>query len=403
MKKIYFDHNATTPTRPEVVEAMLPYLSDEWGNASSIHWAGRAPKKALEDAREKICELVNCSPVEMVFTSSGTESDNLAIKGTALSKKKKGNHIITTKVEHPAVLNTCKYLEREGFEVTYLGVDADGMIDLDELSDAITDKTILITVMYANNETGVILPVEDIGAIARKRGVTFHTDAVQAAGKVPIDVKKINCDLLSISAHKFYGPKGVGALYLRRGARVVPLMHGGHHERNRRGGTENIPAIVGFAKAAELAMAEMDSESRRLAALRDKLEESLIERVPHVKLNGNKEKRIPNTTNVSFEFIEGESLLLNLDMLGVAASSGSACTSGSLEASHVLVAMGLAPELYHGSVRFSLGKSSTEEDVDFIIEKMPPIVERTRAMSPLWNEAEGKGMEIEFSEKSCSR
>ncbi len=401
MKQIYFDHNATTPVAPEVFEAMLPYLKDEWGNPSSIHWAGRAPKKAMEEARDMICEFLNCSPVELIFTGNGTESDNLAIKGTALSKKKKGNHIITTRVEHPAVLNTCKYLEKEGFEVTYLGVDKEGIIDIEELKAAITDKTILITVMYANNETGVLMPIKEIGEIAKEKRITFHTDAIQAAGKIPLDTKELNCDLISISAHKFYGPKGVGALYVKRGARVVPLLHGGHHERNRRGGTENVAGIVGFAKAAELAIRDMEAEGKRLALLRSRLEEGLLERTPHTLLNGHKTNRIPNTTNISFEFIEGESLLLNLDMLGVAASSGSACTSGSLEASHVLIAMGLVPEQYHGSVRFSLGKLSTEEDVDYIIEKLPPIVERTRSMSPLWDAEKGTGAEIEFSAKSC--
>ena len=401
MKQIYFDHNATTPVDAEVFEAMAPYLKELWGNPSSIHWAGRGPKKALEDAREMIAGLLNCSPVEVVFTSSGSESDNLAIKGSAFSKKSKGNHIITTAVEHPGVLSTCKYLEREGLDVTYLGVDSDGMIDLTELEAAITDKTILITVMQANNETGVIFPVEEIAKIARGRKVAFHTDAVQAAGKLLIDVKAMGCDMLSISGHKLYGPKGIGALYLKRGARVVPIIHGGHHERNRRGGTENVAGIVGLAKAFEIAVRDMDKESKHLRALRDRLEKGLTEKIPHVKINGHREKRIPNTANVSFEFVEGESLLLNLDMLGVAASSGSACTSGSLEASHVLVAMGLTPELYHGSIRFSLGRSNTQEDIDLIIEKMPSIVERMRSMSPLWDSVKETGAEITFSEKSC--
>ena len=401
-RKIYFDHNATTPIHEEVFDAMVPYFKDEWGNPSSIHWAGRGPKKAVDEAREKVAGFLNCSPIEVIFTSSGSESDNLAIKGVALSMRSKGNHIITTKVEHPAVLNTCKYLEREGFDVTYLGVDADGMIDLDELRDSITPKTTLITVMYANNETGVVFPVAEIGEIAREHRVTFHTDAVQAAGKVPIDVKALNCDLLSISGHKIYAPKGVGALYVRRGVRVVPIIHGGHHERNRRGGTENVAGIVGLAKACEIAARDMEEETAHLRRLRDRLEEGLMKRIPHVKRNGHKDKRIPNTANLSFEFVEGESLLLNLDMLGIAASSGSACTSGSLEPSHVLVSMGLTPELSHGSVRFSLGRSNTEEEVDYLIEKMPPIVERMRSMSPLWCEVEKKGVDLSFEEKTCS-
>ena len=379
---------------------MLPYLKDEWGNPSSIHWAGRGPRKAIDDAREKVCAFLNCAPVELIFTSSGSESDNLAIKGTAFAKKAKGNHIITTKVEHPAVLNTCKYLEREGFEVTYLDVDSYGLISLDELKNAITAKTILITIMYVNNETGVIMPVEEIGKIAEEAGVTFHTDAVQAAGKLKIDVKNLRCDLLSISGHKLYGPKGVGALYVKRGARITPLIHGGHHERNRRGGTENVPGIVGLGKACDIATRDMDKENAHLLNLRARIEKGLMERITHVRLNGHPEKRVANTANISFEFIEGESLLLNLDMLGVAASSGSACTSGSLEPSHVLTSMGLKPEQSHGSVRFSMGRTSTIEDVDLIIEKMPAIVARLRSMSPLWSDIEKKGVELELNVKT---
>ena len=395
------DHNATTPVHPEVFEEMLPFLKDEWGNPSSIHWAARAPRKAIDDAREKVCAFLNCSPVEVIFTSCGSESDNLAIKGVALAKKSKGNHIITTRVEHPAVLNTCKYLEKEGFDVTYLDVDSEGLLSLDRLREAITPKTILITIMYVNNETGVIFPIGDIGKIAKERDITFHTDAVQAAGKLPLDVKSLNCDLLSISGHKLYAPKGVGALYAKRGVRLVPLIHGGHHERNRRGGTENVAGIAGLGRAVEVAARDMEKENERLKKLRDRLHKGLVERVPHVKLNGHPEKRVANTLNISFEFVEGESLLLNLDMLGVAASSGSACTSGSLEPSHVLLALGLTPEVSHGSVRFSLGKSNTEEDIDYLIEKMPPIVERMRSMSPLWDEAAKKGGAIAFEKKSC--
>ena len=401
MKKIYMDHNATTPVHPEVFEEMLPFLKDEWGNPSSIHWAARAPRKAIDDAREKVCAFLNCSPVEVIFTSCGSESDNLAIKGVALAKKSKGNHIITTRVEHPAVLNTCKYLEKEGFDVTYLNVDSEGLLSLDRLREAITPKTILITIMYVNNETGVIFPIGDIGKIAKERDITFHTDAVQAAGKLPLDVKSLNCDLLSISGHKLYAPKGVGALYAKRGVRLVPLIHGGHHERNRRGGTENVAGIAGLGRAVEVAARDMEKENERLKKLRDRLHKGLVERVPHVKLNGHPEKRVANTLNISFEFVEGESLLLNLDMLGVAASSGSACTSGSLEPSHVLLALGLTPEVSHGSVRFSMGKSNTEEDIDYILEKMPPIVERMRSMSPLWDEAAKKGGAIAFEKKSC--
>ncbi|MBZ0221318.1 MAG: cysteine desulfurase NifS [Candidatus Methylomirabilis sp.] len=384
MNRIYFDHNATTPVPEEVFEAMVPFLKEQWGNPSSIHWAGRGTRKAVEDARDKVCALLNCGNTELIFTSSGTEGDNHAIKGLAYAKKDKGNHIITTNVEHPAVLNTCKHLQKEGFEVTYLGVDKDGLLSLEELKAAITPKTILISVMFANNETGVLFPMKEIGAIAKEKGIAFHTDAVQAAGKTRIDVKDINCDLLTISGHKLYGPKGIGALFVKRGVRLVPLIHGGHHERNRRGGTENVAGIVGMGKAAEIALRDMDKEIEHLKALRDRLEKGMAGRVQHIKVNGHPDKRLPNTSNISFEFVEGESLLLNLDMKGIAASSGSACTSGSLEPSHVLIAMGLTHELSHGSVRFSLGKSNTAEEIDFLLETMPPIVERMRAMSPLY-------------------
>jgi len=337
---------------------MKPFLTEQWGNPSSIHWAGRGPHKAIDEAREQICEFMGCSSVELVITSSGSESDNLAIKGVAYAKKKKGNHIITTKVEHPAVLNPCKFLEREGFNVTYLGVDKDGMLDLDELRAAITPETTLITIMFANNETGVVFPIKEIGAIAREHKITFHTDAVQSAGKIPINVKDLNVDLLSISGHKLYGPKGVAALFVRRGVRIVPLIHGGHHERNRRGGTENVAGIVGLAKACEVAMRDMAEESARVAKLRDRLEKGLLEAIPVLRINGKRDSRIPNTANVAFDFVEGESLLLSMDMLGIAAASGSACTSGSLESSHVLNAMGVKAELTHGSIRFSLGRSN---------------------------------------------
>lgn len=384
MNKIYFDHNATTPILDEVFEAMVPFLKDQWGNPSSIHWAGRGTRKAVEDARERVSALLNCAPLELIFTSSGTEGDNHAIKGLAYAQKNKGNHIITTKVEHPAVLSTCKHLQKEGFEVTYLDVDKDGLIDLDELTKAITPKTILITVMFANNETGVLFPIKEIGKIAKEKGVAFHTDAVQAAGKIKIDVQDLNVDLMTISGHKLYGPKGVGALYIKRGTRLVPIIHGGHQERNRRGGTENVAGIVAMGKAAEIAMRDMDKETEHLQALKERLEKGMIEKIPHIKVNGHPDKRLPNTSNISFEFVEGESLLLNLDMKGIAASSGSACTSGSLEPSHVLVSMGLTHELSHGSVRFSLGKSNTVEEIDYLLEIMPPIVERMRSMSPLY-------------------
>jgi len=383
-RKIYVDHNATTPLDPAVLDEMLPFLRDDWGNPSSVHWAARGPKAALEKARERVASLINAAPLEIVFNSTGTEGDNHAIKGAAFARKNKGNHIITTVVEHPAVLNTCKYMEKEGFEVTYLKVDSMGRLDLEELRSAIRPETILITIMYANNETGVIFPIKEIAKIARERGVTFHTDAVQAVGKIPIDVKDLGVDLLTLSGHKLYGPKGTGALYVRRGVRLVPLLHGGHQERNRRGGTENVAGLVGLGKACELSAEHMEESVARMKALRDRLEKGLMEKIPDIKVNGDPEARLPNTANISFEYVEGESLLLNLDMMGVAASSGSACTSGSLEASHVLLAMSLSHEMSHGSVRFSLGRHNTEEEIDYIIEIMPPIVERMRSMSPLY-------------------
>ncbi|MBE9531889.1 MAG: cysteine desulfurase NifS [Proteobacteria bacterium] len=385
MNNIYLDHNATTPVHNDVFEAMVPFLKERFGNPSSIHWAGRNEKTAMAEAREEVAAFLNCTAAEIIFTSSGTEGDNHALKGIALSKKNKGNHIITTTVEHPAILNTCKFLEKQGYEVTYLEVDEFGNLDLNALENAITDQTILISIMYANNETGVIFPIKEIAKIAKSKKVTFHTDAVQAAGKLKIDVKDLGVDLLTISGHKLYGPKGIGALFVRRSVRITPLIHGGHHERNRRGGTENVAGIAGLAKACEIATAEMEAETAHLKKLRDRLEAGLLESISHTKLNGDTENRIPNTTNISFECIEGEGLLLSLDMLGVATSSGSACTSGSLEPSHVLLAMGLSHEMSHGSVRFSLGRSNTEADIDLILKEMPPIVERMRSMSPMWD------------------
>lgn len=402
MKRIYLDNNATTPIHPEVLEAMLPYLSEEFGNPSRIHWAGRKPRKAIDDAREKIAKLLNSDASEIIFTSCGSEGDNLAIKGIAESKRDKGNHIITTKVEHPAVLATCKYLAKTGYDVTFLDVDTQGMLDLDQLKKAITPKTVLITIMFANNETGVMFPIEEIGKIAKEHNITFHTDAVQGVGKVPIDVKKMNIDLLTVSGHKLYAPKGVGALYVKRGVRLAPLLHGGHQERNRRGGTENTAGIVALGKACEIAARDMEAEMKHIASLRDRLEKGLMQKISHVRLNGHPTKRIPNTANMSFEFAEGESLLLNLDMKGIAASSGSACTSGTLEPSHVLVAMGVPLEASHSSVRFSLGRGNTVEDIDYVIEALPAMVERMRSMSPLYSTISGKGTDLKFSESSCS-
>jgi len=387
VKQIYLDNNATTPVLPEVLEAMLPYYRDQFGNPSSVHWAGRAVSGAVEKAREQVAALINCSPAEVVFTSCGSEGDNMALKGTVDALRDRGNHIITTQVEHPAVLETCKYLERTGCEVTYLSVDRDGMLDLAELQAAITDRTILISVMWGNNETGNIYPIEEIGKIARKYKIRFHTDAVQAVGKVPVDVQKAGVDMLVLSGHKIGAPKGVGALYIKRGTRMTPLLHGGHQERNRRAGTHNVAGIVALGKACEIAGRDLEKNAAHMRRLRDKLEAGIKAAVPQIKLNGHPDpdKRLPNTLNVSFAYIEGESLLLNLDMYGIAASSGSACTSGSLEPSHVLGAMCVEVTLAHSSTRFSLGPRTTEEEIDFVLDVLPKTVQRLREMSPLYN------------------
>ena len=387
MNQIYLDYNATSPVRPEVLEVMLPFYREQFGNPSSVHWAGRQVSGALEKAREQVAELINASPAEIVFISCGSEGDNMAIKGSLAPLKEKGNHIITTSVEHPAVLETCEALEKEGYDVTYLPVDKDGVLDLADLEKAITDKTILISVMWANNETGNIYPIEKIGKIAKKYNIRFHTDAVQSVGKVPVDVQKANVDLLVISGHKIGAPKGVGAIYVRRGTRMKTFMHGGHQERNRRAGTQNVAGIVGLGKACEMAGAELDGYYKRVRALRDRLEDGVLNQVPDIKLNGtpDRDQRLPNSLNVSFAYIEGESLLLNLDMFGIAASSGSACTSGSLEPSHVMGAMCVEVTLAHSSTRFSLGPETTVEEIDKVLEVLPATVQRLRDMSPLYN------------------
>jgi cysteine desulfurase len=381
------DNNATTPVKPEVLEAMLPFFREQFGNPSSVHWAGRMVSGAVETAREQVAALINCSPAEVVFISCGSEGDNFAIKGTADALKEKGNHIITTTVEHPAILETCEHLEKNGYDVTYLKVDRDGMLDLAELEAAITDKTILISIMWANNETGNLFPIEEIGRIAKKYKVRFHTDAVQAVGKVPVDVQLANVDLAVISGHKIGAAKGVGAIYIRRGTRMTRFMHGGHQERNRRAGTHNVAGIVGLGVACELALKNLQRDYAYVRNLRDKLEAGIKELVPEIKLNGHPDAdlRLPNTLNVSFAYIEGESLLLNFDMKGIAASSGSACTSGSLEPSHVMGAMCVDVVLAHSSTRFSLGANNTEADVDFVLQELPPMVQRLREMSPLYN------------------
>jgi cysteine desulfurase len=383
MRRIYLDHAATTPTRPEVVQAMLPYFTNAFGNASSIYSYGREARGAVEEARTKVVELIGARSEEIIFTNGGTEADNYALKGVAYANEKKGNHIITTSIEHHAVMEVCKFLGRRGFKITYLPVDEYGLVDPDDVKRAITDKTILISVMHANNQVGTIEPVEEIGEIAREAGVCFHTDAVQTLGHIPVNVDKLKVDLLAISAHKLYGPKGVGVLYVRKGTKLVPLMHGGEQEKRRRAGTENVPAIVGLGKAVELAGQEMGKEVEQLAYLRDKLIKGLMEKIDHIRLNGHPTRRLPNNVNVSVDFVEGESLLLSLDLEGICASTGSACSSASLEPSHVLLALGLPAEQAHGSLRFTLGRENTETDVERVLEVLPGIVARLRAMSPL--------------------
>ncbi|WFA09656.1 cysteine desulfurase NifS [Tissierella sp. Yu-01] len=392
-KNIYMDNSATTALRKDVLDEMLPYFTEKYGNPSSIYSLGSLSKVAVEKAREQVAKVLNADKNEIFFTAGGSESDNWAIKGIALKNKSKGNHIITTKIEHHAVLHTCEFLEKNGFEVTYLNVDNDGLIDLNELKAAITDKTILITIMFANNEIGTIQPIEEIGKIAKDNNIYFHTDAVQAIGNLRIDVKEMNIDLLSLSAHKFYGPKGVGVLYIKKGTKIDSLIAGGAQERNKRAGTENVPGIVGLGKAIELAYENLDEKNDSLIELRERLISKIQENIKYVRLNGHRTKRLPGNVNFCFEFIEGESLLLSLDMEGIAASSGSACTSGSLDPSHVLLAIGLPHEIAHGSLRLSLGIHNTEEEVDYVVEKLVEIVDRLRKMSPLYDKikiTEGK-------------
>ncbi|EYE89658.1 cysteine desulfurase [Fervidicella metallireducens AeB] len=388
---IYMDHAATTYTKPEVVETMMPFFTEQFGNASSVYTFGRKSKAAVETAREQVAKAIGAKSDEIYFVNGGSEADNWAIKGIAWAHRDKGNHIITTKIEHHAVLHVCEYLENNGFEVTYLSVDENGLIDLDELKRAITDKTILITIMFANNEIGTIQPIAEIGKIARERGIIFHTDAVQAVGNVAIDVEKMNIDLLSLAGHKFYGPKGIGALYIRKGIKIENLIHGGGQERRRRAGTENLPGIVGLGKAIEMATENLEEHNEKIRKMRDRLLNGIMEKIPYTKLNGHPEKRLPGNINVSFKFIEGESLLLMLDQLGICASTGSACSSGSLDPSHVLLAIGLPHEIAHGSLRLSLGDLTTEEDIDYVLEVLPKIVQRLREMSPLYEDFIKKG------------
>ena len=383
MGRIYLDYAATTPTHPEVVKAMLPYFTDAFGNPSSIYSYGQEAKGAIEEARVKVVDLIGARDEEIIFTSGGTEADNFALKGVAYANEPKGNHVITSSIEHHAVIETCKFLERRGFRITYLPVDEYGLVDPSDVKKAITNKTILISVMQANNEMGTVEPIAEIGRIAQEAGIYFHTDAVQTAGHIPVDVNELGVDLLSMSAHKLYGPRGVGALYIRKGTKLIPFMHGGEQERRRRASTENVPGIVGFGKAVELAQQEMSQEAKRLAYLRDQLIKGLLERIDHTCLNGHPIMRLPNNVNISVDYVEGESMLLNLDLEGICASTGSACSSSSLEPSHVLLAMGLSHEQAHGSLRFTLGKWTTEEEIEQVLDVLPRIVAKLRAISPL--------------------
>lgn len=385
-KHIYMDYAATTYVKPEVLTEMVPYFTEHFGNPSSVHRYARETKKAMDRAREQIANAICAMPSEIFFTSGATESDNWAIKGMAYAHQKKGKHIITTKIEHHAVLHSCEALEKEGFRITYLDVDEYGLVTPEQVKEAICEDTILVSIMFANNEIGTIEPIKEIGAVCREKDVVFHTDAVQAFGAVPIQVEEMNIDLLSITGHKLYGPKGTGALYIRKGIILKNLIDGGAQERGKRAGTENIAGIVGLGKAAQLAQEQMEENASRLTALRDKLIQGLLEQIPETRLNGHPTKRLPNNVNVCFRYIEGESLLLLLDRAGIAGSSGSACTSGSLDPSHVLLAIGLPHEIAHGSLRLTLGASTTEEDIEYAIECLKNIVSRLREMSPLYHQ-----------------
>ena len=396
MNRIYMDNAATTAVAPQVLEAMLPYFTEVYGNPSSIHSTGRDSRRVVDAARRQVANAIGALPQEIYFTAGGSESDNWAIKGAAFAKQAKGNHIITSAIEHHAVLHTCQWLEKRGFEVTYLPVDEFGRVSVQDVENAITDKTILISIMAANNEIGTLQPIAEIGKLAKEKKILFHTDAVQAVGAIPIDVNELNVDMLSMSAHKFHGPKGVGALYIRKGVRVDTFMHGGAQERGQRAGTENLPGIVGMGKAIELATANLAENAARETRLRDRLIDGIMAAIPDIRLNGHRTERLPNNVNISFRYVEGEALLLRLDLAGIAGSSGSACTSGRLDPSHVLLAIGLPHEIAHGSLRLSLGTETTDEEVDYVLEKLPEIVSILRAMSPLNAETSALGGSCPF-------
>jgi cysteine desulfurase len=384
MRRVYLDYNATTPVAPEVLAAMLPYFCVEYGNASSIHTFGQRARGAVEEARELVAALLGALPAEIMFSSGGTESNNHAIFGVVGAATGSSKHVITSAVEHSAVLDPCRALEKQGVAVTFLPVDGEGLVNPEDVRRAIRPETVLITIMLANNELGTIEPIAEIGKIAAEAHVTLHTDAIQAAGKIPIDVAKLGVHLLSISAHKLYGPKGVGALYVRKGTHIEPLLYGGHSERDRRPGTEDVTSIAGLGKAADLALTHMKAEGRRIAVLRDRLENGLIERIPHARVNGSRTQRVPNTTNLTLPFIEGEAMVIALDLRGLSCSTGAACSSGAVEPSHVLLAIGLAPEDARATLRLSLGQQTTDEEIDFALETIPPVIERLRRMSPTY-------------------
>ena len=401
-KSVYLDNNATTKPRPEVIEAMAPYYSESWGNPSSVHHGGRPVKVKLAEARETIAAAINADPSEIYFTSGGTESDNIAITGYATANKiHGGGHIITSAIEHPAVLETTKFLSKNGYDVTKLEVEENGMVHPAKVATAFRENTILVTIMSANNETGVTQEIEDIVGHATERQVAVHTDAVQSFLKVPIDVKMMGVEMLSVSSHKINGPKGVGALYIRKGTKVHPLLHGGHHERGIRPGTENVAGIIGFAKAVEIGAAEINKTASHVRKLRDELEKRIKETIPTIRINGSVNSRLPGTTNISFECIEGEALLINLDMQGIAISTGSACSSGSLDPSHVLMAMGIPHEIIHGSLRFSFGYENTMDDVDYVMKHLPKIVKTIRAMSPIWDPVNEKPITLADAAKGA--
>ena len=384
MKRIYLDYAATTPMHPEVEKAMHPYFSEKFGNASSIYSFGQEAKEAMDNARNRIATFLGANNEEIVFTSGGTESDNFALKGIAFANQNKGNHVIVSSIEHHAIIETCKFIKKIGFEVSYIKAGGNGLIDPSEVKKSITSKTILVSIMHGNNEVGTIQPISEISKITREAGVFFHTDAVQTTGHIPVDVKELGVDLLSISAHKLYGPKGVGALYIKKGTKIIPFIHGGSQEKGRRAGTENIPGIIGLGKAIEIAQSEMAEESKRLIYLRNKLIEGVMTKIEYVHLNGDKVKRLPNNVNISIDFIEGESICLNLDLEGICTSTGSACSSSSLEPSHVLLAMGIPAAQSHSSLRFTMGKWTTEEEIDRVLEILPRVVSKLRSISPLF-------------------